>query len=185
MTFWLAALAMALLVGLLAWRLVRQRAQESGETDKGGAETAAEPAAWGLDEEDWVALTPAHWRKGQLRALLRQGMRLARIAGTPDAILEHRDGPLVLGLETGRPYPGRPEWSDVAALTLQMGLAAERWPQREISGVLRYEDQAVPLTFSRALFDDLRHAARRTRAHEPPPINQVQPPSGPGAAPAG
>lgn len=185
MMFWLAALGVALLVGLLAWRLVAQRTGESGEADDGGAEATDEPAAWGLDDEDWVALDAGRWRKGQLRVLLRHGPRLRRIAGAPDAILEHRDGPLILGLQTGRRYPGRPEWSEVATLTLQMGLAAERWTKREIAGALRYDDRTVPVTFSRSLFEDLRRAARRTRAQQPPAITQVQPPSGPGTEAAG
>lgn len=134
-------------------------AAEAGDTLPAAGDDPV--AAFGLDPEEWAPMSPRTYRKGRLRGLLRGGRRLAALAGEPDALFEHRDGGLLVGYDADRPYAGRPQWAEVSALTLQMGLAALRWPGAGVSGTIRYRDRGVPVAYSPELFADLRAAARR------------------------
>jgi hypothetical protein len=140
----------------------------------GSAAAGDDPvAAFGLDPEQWAPLSQRSQRVGYARGLLRGASKPARLAGEPDAILEHRDGDIVVVLNAGRAYEGHPRWGEVSALTLQMGIARMRWPKCDVSGLVRYTDCAVPVPYKADLFKDLRRAARSHKDQELPDATEL------------
>ncbi len=130
-------------------------------------------AAYGLDPEGWATLSQRSQRVGYARGLLRGASKPTRLAGEPDAIFEHQNGDIVVGLDAGRAYEGRPHWSEVSALTLQMGIAKMRWPNCDVSGLVRYTDCTVPIPYKADLFKDLRRAARSHKDQELPGATEL------------
>lgn len=152
-----------------------------GLADDAGASAAAtagdsnqDPvAAFGLDPDEWAPMADKGRRMAYFRGLVRGASRPARLVGEPDVIFEHRDGRLAVGLDAARAYEGHPEWAEVSALTLQMGMTKLRWPKAEVTGVIRYTDCSVPLPYKQELYTDLRRAARSHKDKELPEANEL------------